>query len=125
MAQGTLKSRLKKAPKSGGSQKRKAIRAKTVQSKGRKQKKASRAAAVQANKPIEEATKQINKRNEALIAAKAVSSGAKFYLNDISERGLKEQKDQIRQRNKKQDKANSMTGRLKEQIKQLESGKKR
>ena len=38
--------------------------------------------------------KQINKKNEALVAAKAIASGTSFSLRDISERGSKEHKQQ-------------------------------
>lgn len=123
MAQGNLK-KLKKAPKSAGSQKRKAVKSVKTQSKGRKLKKARSVAAVQSSTSIEQVSKQINKKNEALVAAKAVSAGNKFFLNDIAERGMKEHKDQIRARNKKQDMSKKLTGRIKEQIKKLEQGTK-
>jgi uncharacterized protein involved in exopolysaccharide biosynthesis len=123
MAQGNL-GKLKKAPKSAGSQKRKVVRSKTVQSKGRKQKKARHTAAVESAKPIEQMSKQINRKNEALVAAKAVGAGNRFFLSDIAEQGIKEHKDQIKSRNKKQDKANKMSGRIKDQLEKLEHGTK-
>lgn len=121
MAQGNL-GKLKKPSKSAGSQKRKVVRSKTTQTKGRKQKKARSAAVVESAKTHEAVSKQINRKNEALVAAKAVSAGNKFYLTDISERGANEHKAQIKARNKKQDNAGKMTGRLKDQIAKLEQG---
>jgi len=121
MAQGGS-NKLKRAPRSAGSQKRKAVKA---PSKGRKTKAARRPQAVQANKPLESMTKQINKKNESIVAAKAIASGSKFFLKDISERGSKEHTQQIKVRNKKQDRnSNSMTGRLRTQIEQLQQGTK-
>ena len=122
MAQGSLKN-LKKAPKSAGSQKRKVVRGKT-QAKGRKQKSARRTHAVETAKNQTGITKQINKKNEAIVAAKAIASGTNFALKDISERGSKEHHQQLKARDKKQDKSNKLTGRLKEQIKKLQQGTK-
>ena len=125
MAQGSGLKQLKKAPKSAGSQKRKVVKSKATPSKGRKHKSARRPHALHAAKPQESITKQINKRNEALVAAKAVASGNKFFLKDIADRGTKEHVQQIKARDKKQDKNTKMTGRLKEQIKQLQQGTKK
>ena len=122
MAQGNLKN-LRKAPRSAGSQKRKAIRSK-AQSKGRKHKNARRTHAVEAARPQVGITKQINRKNEAIVAAKAIASGTSFSLSDISERGSKEHQQQIKARDKKQDKSTKLTGRLKDQIQKLQQGTK-
>jgi hypothetical protein len=39
------------------------------------------------DKGIVSATKQINRKNERLIAAKATNAHTKFYLNDLSTKG--------------------------------------
>jgi hypothetical protein len=123
MAQGSLKN-LKKAPKSAGSQKRKVLRTKTA-NKGRKVKSARRAHALEAAKPEIAVTKQICKKNEAYVAAKVVASGNKLSLTDISDRGTQRHQQQLRARDKKQTKGNSkLTGRLKDQIAQLQKGTK-
>ena len=122
MAQGTLK-KLKQAPKSAGAAKRKVVRSKAL-SKGRKHKNARRSHAVQSAKPEVNVTKQINKKNEAIVAAKAVASGDRFFLKDIADSGTKEHKGQIKARDKKQDKSTNFSGRLKDQIQQLQKGTK-
>ncbi|CAB9513903.1 expressed unknown protein [Seminavis robusta] len=122
MAQGSSM-KLKKTPKSGGSQKRKVVRSKTM-TKGRKGRNARRTHAVNAAKPEVALSKQINKKNEAYVAAKAVASGDKFFLKDISERGKSTHTQQVKARDKKQDKSQKLTGRLKSQIQQLQKGTK-
>ena len=79
MAQGSHK--LGKSRKSGGSQKRKAV--KTV----KKTKKGN--AKVERNKAIIATTKAINRKNERIIAAKAMNAGTSFSLKDISTKGEK------------------------------------
>eukprot|EP00522_Entomoneis_paludosa_P006330 CAMPEP_0172448540 /NCGR_PEP_ID=MMETSP1065-20121228/7544_1 /TAXON_ID=265537 /ORGANISM="Amphiprora paludosa, Strain CCMP125" /LENGTH=120 /DNA_ID=CAMNT_0013200081 /DNA_START=75 /DNA_END=437 /DNA_ORIENTATION=+ len=119
MAQGSAK--LGKAIKSKGAQKRKAVRKKTL-NKGRKQFQAKGAKAANLRHKIEvDATKEINKRNESVIAAKAVSSGTNFFLKTLSEKGSKEAKKQLSERNKKQEKQKSskQSGRLEDQLKKI------
>lgn len=123
MAQGNLK-KLKKAPRSAGSQKRKTVRNKTTKAKGRKQHNARRTQAVESARHQVSTSKSINRKNEAIVAAKAIASGAGFSLRDISERGSKEHKQQLKAREKKQDKSTKLTGRLKDQIKKLQQGTK-
>lgn len=77
MAQGNHK--LGKAKKSAGAEKRKTV--KTV----KKTKKGN--SSLERNKGVLAATKAINKKNERLIASKALNSGANFSLGDISEKG--------------------------------------
>lgn len=77
MAQGSHK--LGKAKKSAGAQKRKAVKAVKSTKKGN--------ASVEKNKDIASTTKAINRKNERLIAAKALNSGVTFSLTDISEKG--------------------------------------
>lgn len=127
MAQGNKKLGNRKAAvaaalkgKSKGSQKRQAVRAKKELSKGRKifSPKGVKKEGEQTNV---ETTKAINKRNEALVAAKAVSAGSKFFLSDISEKGKREKMKQIQERNKKQRKSHSnVTEKLKDKLKKLE-----
>ena len=88
MAQGGGLKKLKKASKSAGSQRRKTVRSKTS-TKGRKQKHARRTHAVNSARPQEVISKQINKKNESLAAAKAIACGMKFTLTDLSEKGTK------------------------------------
>jgi len=116
MAQGLAK--LSKTKKSGGSQKRKVLKKKTL-SKGRKEYRARKTRSAASYRDEKETTKAINKKNEAIVAAKAVSVGTQFFLSDVAEKGKKEMKKQIKERNKKQGKATEMSDRLKDQLKRL------
>ena len=118
MAQGLGK--LGKAKKSKGAQKRKTVKSKHL-SKGRKSfsAKGSKRIAVRDER---ETTKEINRKNESIIAAKAVSVGTRFFLSDVAERGTKEMKKQLKARNKKQEKATKMSDRLKDQLNKLNHG---
>ena len=121
MAQGLGK--LQRKAKSGGAAKKQQLR-KQALSKGKKQfgvKKKSVLANghYQADK---ETTKAINQRNESLVAAKALSSGAlasQFFLKDLASKGQKEQSEQLRKRNKKESKEINQTERIKKQLKKL------
>jgi Protein of unknown function (DUF2462) len=53
-------------------------------------------------------TKAIDRKNEASIAAKAVSIGTQFFLTDIAGRGKQQLSKQIAERNKKQKKTNQL-----------------
>ena len=77
MAQGNHK--LGKAKKSPGAQRRKASKSIKKTRKGN--------ARTERNKAIIETTKAINRKNERLIAAKAMNAGTSFSLTDISEKG--------------------------------------
>ncbi|KAL7557710.1 hypothetical protein ACA910_018504 [Epithemia clementina (nom. ined.)] len=118
MAQGSGK--LGKAQKSKGSQKRKAIRKKTV-SKGRKSFQPKGLKSDIHLRSELDTTKAINKRNETIVAAKAVGSGTTFFLKDVAEKGNKEMKKQITERNKKQNKHKSakLSDRLEDQLKKV------
>ena len=119
MAQGTKK--LTKAKKSGGSQKRQVVKAKAL-NKGRKSfgvKGRKNNLAAQTDR---DTTKAINRKNEALVAAKAVSVGTQFFLHDIKETGAKEVKKQMNARNKKENKTTKVSDRLKLQLKKLREG---
>lgn len=100
MAQGSAKLASKK--KSAGALRRKVVRKKTV-TKGKKQFQNKRSP----NLDQMETTKAINRRNEKMIAAKAVSAGTQFFLTDISDKGEKEMKANLRARDKKQSKTTS------------------
>ena len=124
MAQGSGLQKLKKAHKSAGSQRRKVAGKKSATAKGRMQKKARRSHAVAAAKPQSEISKSISRKNESLIAAKAIAGGMKFSLTDLTSKGTKEHKAQIKARDKKQDSSTKLTGRLKDQIQKLKEGTK-
>lgn len=116
MAQGNLK--LKGSSKSQGAKKRQTIRAKTLTAKGRKHysAKSHKASSIRADQAV---SKDIAKKNESLIAAKAISAGNRFFLNDVSEKGKKEQQKQLSERDRKQSKATKMSERMKAQLKSL------
>mmetsp|Transcript_4521 Transcript_4521/g.7047 ORF Transcript_4521/g.7047 Transcript_4521/m.7047 type:complete len:121 (-) Transcript_4521:234-596(-) len=119
MAQGSGKLKnnnnsIKSKKKSGGAQKRKAIKAtKYAKRKG--------SGKIENNKGIVAATKAINKKNERIIAAKACTAGTNFFLKDIAEKGKNESQRQTAVRDKKQQKqkSNNISDRLKDQIKKL------
>ena len=133
MAQGNHK--LGKAKKSRGAQRRKASKSIKKTRKGN--------ARTERNKAIIETTKAINRKNERLIAAKAMNAGTSFSLTDISEKGKwlhifskpnldswtdllvlaptgkNESKRQTSARDKKQNKATKLSDRLQVQINKL------
>lgn len=57
-------------------------------------------------------TKAINRKNETTIAAKAMGVGTQFFLKDIAGKGKAELDKQIKQRDKKQKKANQTARHL-------------
>jgi len=118
MAQGNRK--LGKPKKSAGASKRKTVSKKKL-GKGPKQ---FAAKGRKKQKQEEETTKAINRKNEALLSAKALGSGGTFFLSDIQEVGKKEINKQVKARNKKQANAQKLTDRLQEQLKKLEDGGK-
>ena len=84
MAQGSGK--LGKAggrKKSGGSQRRKTVKVAKKQNKGSSK-------VERKDKAIVAATKQINRKNERIIAAKATNAHTKFYLKDLTQKGTVE-----------------------------------
>ena len=135
MAQGNHK--LGKAKKSGGSQKRKTVKNTKKTKKGNTK--------VERNKGIIAATKAINRKNERIIAAKAMNAGTSFSLTDISEKGKmrsstdiellrryllvfltaalptgkNESKRQVADRDKKQNKPTKLTQRLQVRLNKL------
>jgi hypothetical protein len=122
MAQGLAK--LQKKAKSGGAAKKQQVRKQTVMNKGKKQFTAKRKSflANGHHKAEHDTTKAINKRNESLVAAKALSSGtlpSQFFLKDLAVKGTQEQAEQTRKRNKKERKESNQTERLKKQLKKL------
>lgn len=118
MAQGSRK--LAKPKKSSGAHRRKTAVKKKL-GKGPKQF-ASKGA--KRNKQQEETTKAINRKNEALVSAKALNSGSSFFLSDIKEVGKKELNKQVKERNKKQLNAQKLTNRIQDKLKKLEEGGK-
>jgi hypothetical protein len=116
MAQGA--SKLASSKKSGGGNKRK-----EVNSKKRNVAKGKRTFGAKGRKTFlshaeKETTRSINKKNEVLIAAKAVSVGTKFFMSDVNDKGTKKHNEQLKQRNKKQDKG-KLSNRLKDQLQKL------
>jgi hypothetical protein len=80
MAQGNGKLGKSSRVKSVGSQRR--LSGKTAKKKAKGSSKIERQ-----DSGIVNATKQINRKNERLIAAKATNAHTKFYLNDLSTKG--------------------------------------
>jgi hypothetical protein len=115
MAQGVAK--LGKVKHSGGAQKKKVIKSKSSIKKGQKQKKPK---PTSYNTEQKETTKAINRKNEALIAAKAVSAGSRFFLSDIAEHGTQQMNKQHQARDKKEKKKSSVADKVKQQIEKLE-----
>ena len=101
MAQGSGK--LSKKTKSSGAQRRKAVKKKSVTKKGRR-----------SYKDLDRTTKSINKKNETLIAAKAMSAGTQFFCSDIKTVGQRENNKQTNQRAKMEKKRTAQ--RLKQQL---------
>lgn len=77
MAQGNHK--LSKAKKSAGSQKRKAVKVVKKTRKGN--------SAIENNKATVATTRAINRKNERIVAAKALNAGTAFFLQDIATKG--------------------------------------
>lgn len=122
MAQGLGK--LQRKAKSGGATKKKQVHKQSHLNKGKKQFTAKKKAVISnGHLHAEQATtKAINQRNESLVAAKALSSGAlasSFFLKDVVSKGKKEHTDQLRKRSKKESKDANQTERLKKQLKKL------
>mmetsp|Transcript_124541 Transcript_124541/g.186046 ORF Transcript_124541/g.186046 Transcript_124541/m.186046 type:complete len:111 (+) Transcript_124541:78-410(+) len=109
MAQGNHK--LGKAKKSRGAAKRKQVNTVKKTRKGN--------ASVERNKSIASVSKAINKKNERLVAAKALNGGTSFFLKDIAQKGNNESKRQNAERDKKQKNSSKLSGRLQEQINKL------
>jgi hypothetical protein len=103
--------------KSKGSQKHKVVKAKSAGvAKGKLQKKPKRN--VESSKIEHETTKAINRKNERLVAAKAVSVGTKFFMSDVAAKGENHVKKEAAQRNKRQLKSKT-TSRIEKQIQEL------
>jgi hypothetical protein len=105
MAQGQAKN-LKKKPSAPAKKAAVSRRQnKTTAKKGKRTFAPKKAAAVAQQTAV---TKAIDRKNEAAIAAKAVSVGTQFFLTDIAGRGQQALSQQISQRNKKQKKTNQL-----------------
>jgi hypothetical protein len=70
-----------------------------------------------------ETTKTINKKNEVMVAAKAVSVGDRFFLSEMATKGKMEVKKQLKARNKRQGKV-KLSNRLKDQLAKMGKGVK-
>eukprot|EP00980_Cylindrotheca_fusiformis_P001522 scaffold346_cov116-Cylindrotheca_fusiformis.AAC.36 len=102
MAQGNHK--LARSKKSAGAQKKRGAKAVKIKRKG--------SSAIVDSKAQIATTKAINRKNERIVAAKALNGGTAFYLKDIAERGKSEAKRQTAIRDKKQNKPTDLKGRL-------------
>jgi len=67
-------------------------------------------------------TKAINRKNEAVVAAKAVSVGTTFVLTDLAARGEDRKRRQVKERDKKQQ-GSKITERLQAQLRKMNYGK--
>ena len=74
--------------KSAGSQRRKNVRVAKKKNKGSSKVETK-------DKAIVAATKQINRKNERIIAAKATNAHTKFYLSDLTQKGVLETVDAL------------------------------
>jgi hypothetical protein len=110
---------LGKAKKSAGGARSKGIRAKkNATAKGkRKINRTTNHATLHSTADLD-TTRDINRKNEVMVAAKAVSVGTKFFLTDINAKGKTEVNKQLRQRSKKQVKT-KLSNRLKDQLQKL------
>ncbi|CAJ1938222.1 unnamed protein product [Cylindrotheca closterium] len=109
MAQGNHK--LGKSKKSPGSQKKKGGKAVKHKRKG--------STKIENNKADIVTSKAINRKNERLVAAKAMNSGTNFFLKDIAERGKSEGQRQNAARDKKQSKPTKLSERLNVRLQKL------
>jgi hypothetical protein len=119
MAQGMGKLSKSTKSKSDGATKKKVVRTKTV-TKGRKSFKTKSLDATVIDNVA--TTKAINRKNEIGVAAKAVSVGTKFFLQDVADSGKQAHTKQIQIRDKKQLKSSSTASsanRLKSQLRKL------
>lgn len=120
MAQGA---KLLKKSGAGGKQSQKSVASAKKQqkkqlNKGRKVFQAKGVKAIQ-SKQIQDATKDINKKNEIKMSAKAISAGHTFFMNDIKESGKKEINRQNQNLMKKEKGTNKLSSRLKEQLRKM------
>lgn len=64
-------------------------------------------------------SKAINRKNEVTVAARAVGSGSRFFLNDIKEAGKKEIGKKNAELRKRESKSVKMSERLTQQLNKL------
>lgn len=120
MAQGSGKLNKAGGGKSSHKRGKAAVAAKKKKvSKGRRHHRPRRTHAVASLRAESDIAKAINRKNEAIISAKAVGEGTRFFLGDVTAAGSKELKAQMQTRNKKETKAEKMTDRVKEQLRKL------
>ena len=72
-----------------------------------------------AAKQESQTTKEINRRNESEVAARAVSSGGRFKLKDLEQAGKKELGKNNRELRRREGKSAKMSERLTEQLNKL------
>jgi hypothetical protein len=70
-------------------------------------------------KQIADTSKTINKKNEVLISAKAISAGNTFFLNEIKDKGKKEIHRHNQSQMKKEKGSSKLTSRLKKQLRKM------
>jgi hypothetical protein len=113
MAQGSIKLGTKK--KSGGQEKKLAIAKTKV---GRKVSKPKGRKATE-ERPDIAISKALAKKAEVQTSAKAIAAGSTIELTDVREKGKIELKTQLKNRNKKENRALKLTDRLKVQLRKL------
>jgi hypothetical protein len=131
MAQGAAKlARKGKKAAAAPARAKKVVKATIVSKKGRrfvapKQSSAAAAASSQHHRQQMEVSKAIEKKNEALVGAKAIAAGAKFgLLHDIQEKGQTQLSRQLKERDKQQQPRKAkVTQRLHQQLQKLKSKK--
>lgn len=113
MVQGSIKKKVPIKAKSVASQnkiKKLSKGRKSFNAKGRK---------VDHMKEEADISKAINKKNEAIVAAKVINSGSKLILSDVHKAGSKQLEKSVRQKVKHENKATSLSDRLKDQLKKI------
>ena len=104
---------------SKGSLKRKQQQSKKKISKGAKTFKSKHTNTI-GYKENENVTKQIQKKNEAITSARAISNGSRFFLSDINDHGKNEIKKQKKELLKKESNNDFLT-KMKKQLKKAAS----
>jgi hypothetical protein len=114
MTQGSLKKKAPVKAKSVASQrkvKKLSKGRKSFDPKGRK---------VDHIKEENDISKAINKKNEAIVASKAIRAGSRFFCSDVAMVGNKQLEKSSRVQIKHENKSTSLSDRLKDQLKKIE-----
>ena len=114
MTQGSVRKNTALKAKSAASQKKikKLCKGrKSINPKGRK---------IDQIKEETDVSKAINKKNEAIVAAKVISSGSKLKLSDVRNVGSNHLEKSVQKKVKHENKSTSLSDRLKDQLKKIE-----